>query len=62
MHLSLARAGHSYARPAVEALYQRALSLPCSVGLTEAQQAKVIEQVIAARTVQEFCVVFVAGQ
>lgn len=47
IHLSPAHAGHAYVCPLAEDLYRRALSLPCSVGLTEAQQAKVIEQVKA---------------
>jgi perosamine synthetase len=45
VHLSRAHAGHDYACPAAEVLYRRALSLPCSVGLTDAQQNKVIEHV-----------------
>jgi perosamine synthetase len=47
IHLSPAHAGHTYTCPVAEDLYRRALSLPCSVGLTEAQQAKVIEQIAA---------------
>jgi perosamine synthetase len=45
IHLSPAHAGHAYECPVAENLYRRALSLPCSVGLTEAQQAKVIAAV-----------------
>jgi perosamine synthetase len=47
IHLSPAHAGQTDACPVAEDLYRRALSLPCSVGLTEAQQAKVIEQIAA---------------
>jgi len=49
VHLSPAHAGHAYACPVAEDLYRRALSLPCSVGLTAAQQAKVIEVVKGQR-------------
>ncbi len=45
IHLSPAHAGHTYTCPVAEDLFRRALSLPCSVGLTEAQQTKVIRQI-----------------
>jgi perosamine synthetase len=45
VHLSPAHGGHPYACPVAEDLYRRAISLPCSVGLTEVQQSKVIEVV-----------------
>ncbi len=47
-HLSPAHAGHSYRCPVAEDLYHRALSLPCSVGLMEAEQSRVIAEVVSA--------------
>jgi perosamine synthetase len=47
VHLSPSHAGNGYRCEVAEHLYQHALSLPCSVGLTEAGQGKVIEQVTA---------------
>jgi perosamine synthetase len=49
MHRSVAHAG-SWSRPCpvAESIHARALSLPCSVGLTEGDQARVIEAVRAA--------------
>jgi perosamine synthetase len=46
IHLSVAHSGHSTgALPIAERLYSRALSLPCSVGLSREQQARVVDEI-----------------
>ncbi|HEU4586672.1 MAG TPA: LegC family aminotransferase, partial [Gemmatimonadaceae bacterium] len=46
LHLSAAHSGQSHTEcPVAERLNRDALSLPCSVGLTEAEQARVIEAI-----------------
>jgi len=50
IHLSPARLGSpAYACPVAEQLNRQALSLPCSVGLTEEQQRQVIQSIIRVR-------------
>jgi perosamine synthetase len=56
IHLSAAHRGRSEAKmPTAEKLYQQALSLPCSAGLGEKEQTRVIEEVrtVAARATPE---------
>lgn len=56
IHLSAAHGDKSTTRmPVAEKLYQQALCLPCSVGLTESEQKRVIENVrsFAARVTQD---------
>ena len=51
LHLSQAHAGsQAYQSGVAERLYRNALSLPCSVGLAQADQQRVIEAVVQART------------
>jgi len=54
IHLSGAHGGRSATKmPIAEKLYQQALSIPCSAGLGEKEQSRVIEEVrtiVAAAT------------
>lgn len=49
VHLSPSHTGNPYRCEVAEQLYRHALSLPCSVGLTEAEQSRVIERVISKK-------------